>query len=168
MWVGRPDARKTFTRQDLLVVPFTVAWCGFAVFWEVGVIVTHAPWFFPLWGSLFVAVGLYVVAGRFVVRRWVRRRTIYAVTDRRVLILQGDSEVRDMPLAGQPVSVQRSRNRRHVTVMIGTVAAGSARFGLVTEWPRGAGGRSPFGFFDVADAEPLLAAVDRARSDLAR
>jgi hypothetical protein len=42
----------------------------------------------PLIGVAFVAVGFYFVAGRFVVDAWLRGRTRYALTDRRVLIVR--------------------------------------------------------------------------------
>src|ERR1044071_742746 len=45
--------------------------------------------FLVLWGGMFVLLGLYFVAGRFVVRAVASRRCRYAVTDRRVLAAGG-------------------------------------------------------------------------------
>ena len=47
-----------------------------------------APSFFVLWGIPFVLYGQYMIWGRFIVDGWLKRRTFYAVTNRRVLLFQ--------------------------------------------------------------------------------
>jgi hypothetical protein len=89
VWEGRPLRHRVFRRTDLLLVPFSVMWCGFAVFWESGVLFSGAPTFMALWGVPFVLIGLYLVAGRFVVRVVSSRHTRYTVTDHRVLVHSG-------------------------------------------------------------------------------
>jgi hypothetical protein len=49
---------------------------------------TADDWFFKLWGLPFLAVGLYLIAGRFFYDAWVRNHSHYAVTNDRVLILR--------------------------------------------------------------------------------
>ena len=98
LWTGRPDPRRLVSRADLFLIPFSVMWGGFAIFWELAVLGVidfgdagsgdAAPWFFALWGIPFVVAGLYLIAGRFLVKRWVRRRTVYAVTDQRVVVMR--------------------------------------------------------------------------------
>src|SRR5258706_12502268 len=89
VWDGRPLRHRVFRRTDVLLVPFSLLWCGFAVFWESGVLSSGAPFFSALWGALFVLVGLYVVAGRLVVRVVSSRRTRYTITARRVRVHGG-------------------------------------------------------------------------------
>jgi hypothetical protein len=77
------------TQRDLFLIPFSLFWCGFVVFWEWGA--SHASGqmpFFPLFGIPFILIGAYFLAGRFVVDAWVRARTRYAVTSQRILILR--------------------------------------------------------------------------------
>ena len=98
-WAGVPNPGKIFHSDDLVLIPFTLLWGGFAIFWEASVLgyttfgskpsSTHsAPSFFVLWGIPFVLVGQYMIWGRFIMDAWLKRRTFYAVTNRRVLLLQ--------------------------------------------------------------------------------
>ena len=64
-------------------------WGGFAIFWESNVMASKAPFFFRLWGIPFVAVGLYLIFGRFVVDAMQRGRTAYGLTDRPVVLISG-------------------------------------------------------------------------------
>ena len=97
-WVGMPDTATIFHSDDWTAVPFSLLWGGFAIVWEATVLgyvnfgskpTAHsAPLFFVLWGIPFVAFGQYMIWGRFLVDGWLKRRTYYAVTNRRVLLLQ--------------------------------------------------------------------------------
>jgi Bacterial PH domain len=87
LWTGKPRGGICFRGQDLLAVPFSLMWCGFAIFWEAGVVMSGAPFFFRLLGIPFVAIGLYLVLGRFFVDAFVRSKTFYGVTNERVLIV---------------------------------------------------------------------------------
>ena len=87
LWSGQPDTSIIFTKMDAFLVPFSIMWGGFAVFWELSVIVSGAPFFFMLWGIPFVLVGLYFIFGRFIYKKKKKENTHYAVTNKRVLIL---------------------------------------------------------------------------------
>jgi len=82
LWSGRPAGGIRFTARDSLM------WGGFAIFWETVVIRSNAPGFFRLWGVPFVLAGLYLIFGRFFVDAWLRGKTRYAVTNRRILIVR--------------------------------------------------------------------------------
>jgi len=100
LWEGRPTRHRLFRPADALLIPFSVLWCGFAIFWEISVLTEgtggddEPPLFFALWGIPFVLMGLYLVVGRFVVRAVASRRTRYMVTDQRVVIIGGFSGTR--------------------------------------------------------------------------
>ncbi len=87
LWSGRPNPRVIFHSDDWYVIPFSIIWTGFFIFWEWGVVRDHST-FMTLWGVPFLIFGQYFVWGRFFYDAWLKRRTYYAVTNRRVLILQ--------------------------------------------------------------------------------
>ena len=84
-WVGQPDPQVRFAAADLFLVPFSVMWGGFAVFWELGVIVSGAPIYFALFGIPFVLIGLYFIFGRFIYKMRRKLTTVYGLTDSRIL-----------------------------------------------------------------------------------
>jgi hypothetical protein len=95
LWAAQPNTSRIFHREDLYLIPFSLLWGGFAIFWEAGVTGfwsssrTHpAPTFFMLWGIPFVVIGQYMIWGRFIVAAWKKRRTFYALTNRRAVVVQ--------------------------------------------------------------------------------
>jgi hypothetical protein len=97
-WTGLPNARVIFHAEDLGVIPFSLLWGGFAIFWMLSAsgiwdVFSSRPdktfgWFGIIWGTPFVVVGQYFIWGRFVYARWKKKRTYYAITTRRALIVE--------------------------------------------------------------------------------
>jgi hypothetical protein len=96
LWAGRPNFGVIFHSDDWYMVPFSLMWGGFAIFWEAGVLGywgtrnrgPEGPGFFVLWGIPFIVIGQYMIWGRFLYDGWLKRRTYYGLTSRRVLMLQ--------------------------------------------------------------------------------
>ena len=105
-----------FVPTDIIAVPFSLVWLGIALLWETGVQSIGAPAEFRLVGVPFVLIGVYLVAGRFVTRWFRKRRTIYGITDERVIVQTGTT-FRDTPVRGGSMTVRRRRNGRHATVV---------------------------------------------------
>jgi len=95
-WADMPNAGIIFHSDDWAMIPFSLIWTGFFVFWEANALGLWGKTsrnggpdtFMVLWGIPFLIAGNYMVWGRFFVDAWLKRRTYYAVTNRRVLVLQ--------------------------------------------------------------------------------
>ncbi|NMO56855.1 hypothetical protein HH310_37495 [Actinoplanes sp. TBRC 11911] len=83
LWQGRPLRHRLFRRADLFLVPVSLLWFGVVLFWAARV-----PVLFVVWGVPALLAGLYIFAGRFVVRVVTSRRTRYTLTSAR-LVVQG-------------------------------------------------------------------------------
>jgi hypothetical protein len=95
LWAGQPNTHIILHKEDVFLIPFSLLWGGFAIFWEAGVSgywgssTRSNPWAFGMiWGIPFVLIGQYFIWGRFFYAAWKKKRTHYAVTNRRVIVVQ--------------------------------------------------------------------------------
>lgn len=161
LWTGQPEARAYALTGAWFLIPFSVLWGGFAIFWEVSVIRSGAPIFFWLWGIPFILVGLYMIFGRIAVALREARKTVYAVTDRRVLIRTGafSSTWTEMALDTLPSTTLSEGRAGLGTITFGpqppyAVPPGWPTIGMWTRGPR---------FVAIRDASRVLAVVRQAR-----
>jgi hypothetical protein len=68
-------------------------------------------------GGVFVAIGFYILVGRFLYKRFDRRRGVYLLTDRRALVIrQSGREITTTPVRS-PSVIRRRRDGIHGTVV---------------------------------------------------
>jgi hypothetical protein len=89
IWTGVPRQGLLLRPFDAFMIPFSLLWGGFAIFWEASVLRAGAPLLFALWGVPFVLVAVYITVGRFFLDARVRANTVYGLTNRRAIILSG-------------------------------------------------------------------------------
>jgi len=89
LWTGQPGQGIVLTERDALLIPFSLLWGGFAIFWETTVLsLKRSPMVMKLWGIPFVLIGLFFIFGRFFVDAYMRKNMHYAITNQRILILR--------------------------------------------------------------------------------
>lgn len=106
VWTGQPKQGVTLSGKDTFLIPFSLMWCGFVIFWNIGVWggfgrESAAPLFFRLWGIPFLLIGLYFVVGRFLHDAYIRKNICYAVTDKRIFVLRG-SKITSLDISRLP------------------------------------------------------------------
>ena len=107
VWTGQPKQGLVLGARDFLLIPFSLLWGGFAIFWNASVWTIPSTgegpdWFFRLWGLPFLIIGLYVIAGRFLHDALLRRRLTYGVTNQRILVARGRSKVTSLDIQRLP------------------------------------------------------------------
>jgi hypothetical protein len=163
-----------------MAIPFSLMWGGFAIFWEWSVLniprhANNAPgpfsligYIFPLWGIPFVCIGLYMIFGRFFYKVWIKKRTTYAVTDKRILVVtEGFRRQVQAQFLNQVPTINKSISSNGV----GSLIFGNLSFGGMMYANSGMGfwgtrmNMGVLGFYDIHDAEGVYQLINKLRND---
>jgi hypothetical protein len=163
LWAGMPNPSVIFHTQDWVMVPFSLLWGGGVLFmgaesfgWWRGKPATARTWDFGMVVvAAFIAIGQYFIWGRFVTDAWLKRRTYYAITDRRILLLQEGFKRKIRAVYLDSVTeIQREGS-----------SAGSLWLGPKTSMFSGRSRSSQsWSFLNIDAAVPLLADIDDVES----
>jgi hypothetical protein len=178
VWQGKPEASALFTRGDVFLVPFGITWGGFALAWEALVLVAllsgedkaangGSLWFMAVFGLIFVAVGLYMLVGRFLVKRWSKAKTHYALTNMRALAFSNfvGQNIRSVPIKELGSLRKSSRSDGIGTIWFGhgppwVTLYGNTGLDFLGHWY----GEAPLAFYDVRDVDAICRLVSEVRS----
>ena len=166
LWAGRPGQGILFRPSDIFLIPFSLMWGGFAIFWETAVITMGAPFFFMLWGIPFVLVGLHLIFGRFIFDAWARSRTWCGVSNERILIRAGgiSSRLTTLNLASLSEVSMTEKSDGRGTLTLGPAAP--AGFNIQKRgWP-GAGSNQSPSFEAIGNARQVLDVIRDAQKRL--
>jgi hypothetical protein len=157
LWAGHPRRGLRLSAMDIFAIPFTFVWCAFAIFWERSVLASNASPFFVLWGAPFVAMGVYMVVGRFFVDAVRRRKTTYGLTSNRIIIVSGSMSRQvksiELPSLGEISMSERGDGSGTIRLGPSTGLAGMRASMVGPSWP----GAARF-------LPPMLEAIDGARA----
>lgn len=163
LWSGQPTQGLRLRAADAFLIPFSLLWAGFAVFWEIGVISSGAPFFFMLWGIPFLCVGAYITVGRFFVDAALRAKTWYGVTNERIVIIGGlfNRMVKSLPLRSLPELALEQRHDGSGTITFGS-SMPFANWYRGLAWP-GMDQRLSPAFEIIADAKAVYEIIRQAQ-----
>jgi hypothetical protein len=166
LWAGQPRQGVFLRGSDVVMIPFSLMWGGFAYFWEWSVLQTSAPGFFALWGIPFVVIGTYMIFGRFFGDAWQRAKTYYAVTNERIMVVDGlyKTTVRTAALKGLNDMSLSEGGDGVGTILFGSNAA-PQMFRSFNGWP-GTRQRAVLQFDSVADARVIYNLIRSAQKAL--
>jgi len=122
LWSGQPRPGLVFRSTDIFMIPFSLLWGGFAIFWVV--IVTAGSGWFGLLGIPFAAIGLFMIFGRFIWDAAMRSRTFYGVTDRRLITIRTRwrRAVSTIPIGQLGAIEMREHRSGRATIIFGPIA----------------------------------------------
>jgi hypothetical protein len=152
IWAGQPRQGMFLQVQDIFMIPFSFAWGGFAIFWTYMAWGSGAPSFMALFGLPFVAVGLYLMLGRFIFDARSRAGTYYGVTDQRILFVRS---------RGKAVTSLELRSVKEITLTENARGRGTILFGATLQSPPYA--RSAVAINRSAGLVPMFVQISRAK-----
>ena len=162
LWSGAPKQGVVWRATDVVMVPFSLMWGGFALFWEITAL-RHAPLFFALWGVPFVVIGLYITVGRFFYDAWRRSHTYYGLTNQRAIVATRTPApaLRSYALASLTNVVLQERGNGSGSILLGPG-------GAPTPWMRQTGMLSTHvenSFEMIPDAKRVFDMIGDAQKD---
>jgi hypothetical protein len=154
VWEGKPYPGLMLRGIGLFLIPLSIFWGGFALFWNTSVWTGNVDLPFKLFGLPFLVAGLYLTIGRFLVDMYLRKRTTYLVTTKRVLIARrgSGSQIKSIDIKHLPSLEFDERSD----------GSGNIRFGASGSWFNGA---NNFGVWQPTfDPTPQFIRVPQVRS----
>lgn len=154
VWEGKPYPGVILRPIEAFLIPFSLVWGGFALFWNMSAWTTNAELSFKLFGLPFIVAGIYVTVGRFMLDMYIRRKTNYIITNKRVIIAGGAgcSKLKSLDIKRLPSLEIDERSD----------GSGTIRFGPSGGWFNGA---NNFGIWQpTSDPAPQFIRIPHVRS----
>jgi len=125
LWSGRPRTGVIFRLADGFNLLFGIFWLGFVVYWILSAYQAGAPISFVAFGLPFLLIGFYMTVGRLVTDALQRKKMVYAVTNQRVIILQGiwNRSVHSLNLRSLPETHLIARSDGSGSIFFGQAAS---------------------------------------------
>jgi hypothetical protein len=102
LWTGKPGTGIRVRSGDAFMIPFSVVWAGISAYAAYDAFQEGRPMFNRIWVLPFLVFGVYLVFGRFISDARRRARTLYGVTDRRVIMVKNGGSCTSLELNALP------------------------------------------------------------------
>jgi hypothetical protein len=171
LWQGKPDPAVIFSPADAFLVPFSLVFGSFVIFWLRAVMNMSSsagngmPGIFGLFGLIFLLASLYFIFGRFMYKAMDKASTDYFITDKRVLIIKSlfSRNMESAYLNQVPVVNKKVRPDGHGSLIFGNQPFFMAMYAN-SGWPMyNTYGVSVPAFYDIRDADRVYDIFCRAR-----
>jgi len=158
LWAGRPVQGIVFSAIDWYLIPFSVLWLGLVLGMFGSRSQAQSNAMDGLTGLFFIAVGVYMLIGRYVFDWFNRSAMFYGVTDRRAIVLSGMyrrsvHSIDFVSLSGLKLDERADGS--------GTISFGDQPIGYSQQWAAW-GGRSANQFFRVSDVKRVYEIIREA------
>jgi len=110
LWRGKPGTKRLLTGGDIFMLPFSIMWGGGSLGVIVLLIANGQLGNMPLLLYIFPIVGVYLLFGRFLHRRWVLKNTEYVITNRRLFFIKRGHTLMISADSLPPMKVIQRRN----------------------------------------------------------
>ncbi len=169
LWQGQPETKAIFSSGDILLIPFSVLWSWLVFQWEFDLVMASSP--FALLGVPIVFMALYALFGRFIYKNSDKKRTLYVVTNQRLIqirlsnLLYRDLKVK---LISQTPNIQKKiRSGGIGTLLFDRPTLDSTVFGnsgMPLIHGRHNEKHNVFAFYDIPNAEVVYKIVSDLKS----
>ncbi len=88
LWKGKPEKGNIITSRELIMTPFSLFILAFSVFWEY-LALQSGQLIVIIWGLPIVGISLYMMFGRHIQTAFLRSRTFYVITNKKLIIKKG-------------------------------------------------------------------------------
>lgn len=156
LWTGKPKGGFQLHAADAFLIPFSIIWCGFSIFWVI--MAAQVSVYFALFGTPFVLVGVYLVFGRFIVDKRRRDSTVYGLTEQRILIKSGKlkMQVQSFHISSLPTIDLIETNDGRGTLSFGPKISQAAITFTNGSWP---GMKAIPSFYQIQDARKVYTKI---------
>jgi hypothetical protein len=137
LWTGKPNSGVIFQAYDLFLIPFSLFWCGIIIVTFFSAIQKSSNAFSLLFMTPFLAAGIYLLIGRFLLDARRRKNTIYGITESRIILKSGIvvRNIKSFNIKALSDFTLREKRDGTGSILIGPMEPRNMLFNSMGGWP---------------------------------